>query len=265
MTVSKSIYKVIFSLLCLVAIPFEGFAESKETSQKEKLVVGTTSAYAPYVSLNEKGEYEGFDVDLAHLIAERMDKQLVLKDLGGMTSLLMALQKKKIDAIIWAMSITESRQKEMNMIYYQGEKTTEMPFIFWKEIPKGIEKIEDLEKISGATICVEAGSYQDSVLQKYPSLKTRFLDKVTDAIMEVKYGKALTATIDNSLVPRVGTQYPELKILNLPLPYSQQSLGYGVCIHKENQKLTDQVDKIIADLRSEGKIAELEKKWKIVK
>ncbi|MBA3815394.1 MAG: ABC transporter substrate-binding protein, partial [Parachlamydiaceae bacterium] len=28
------------------------------------LVIGTTSAYAPYVSLDEQGQYVGFDIDL---------------------------------------------------------------------------------------------------------------------------------------------------------------------------------------------------------
>ena len=114
-------------------------------AEESPFIVGTTSGYAPYVSLNAKGEYEGFDIDVAHLVAERMHKKLVIKDLGSMPSLLMALQKKKIDAAIWAISITEERQKSMSMVYYQGEKVTELPFVFWKEIPKGLSKMEDFK------------------------------------------------------------------------------------------------------------------------
>ena len=33
-------------------------------------VVGTTTGYAPFVSLDEKGKYVGFDIDLARKLAK---------------------------------------------------------------------------------------------------------------------------------------------------------------------------------------------------
>lgn len=249
--------------LCLwifLALGTFGFAASTKDGT---FVVGTTSGYAPYVSLNEKGEYEGFDIDVAHLVAARLGKKLVLQDLGSMPSLLMALQKKKIDSVIWAVSITEERQKEMSMIYYQGEKVTEVPFVFWKEIPKNIHAISDFAKESNRIICVETGSYQDTILQQYPELKVRNLDKILDGIMELRYGKCFATLLDYSLLNRLQEQYPELKVLYLPLPSQQQSLGYGICVAKSNPDLATRIDKVIADLRAEGELAKLEKKWKL--
>jgi ABC-type amino acid transport substrate-binding protein len=228
-----------------------------------EFVVGTASGYAPYVSLNEKGEYEGFDIDVAKAISEKLKKKLVLKDLGSMPSLLLALQKKKIDSVMWAMSITPKRSSEMNMVYYHGENETHMPFIFWKNIPDNIQKIDDIAQVPNRVICVEAGTFQDSVLQQYPKLKVRFLDKIADAIMDVKYGKAFSAVIDSALLKRVQAQYPEIKVLNVELPESQQTFGFGICINKSNTQLTEQIRTIVAELRSSGKIAELEKKWNL--
>ena len=45
-------------------------------------VVGTTSAYAPFVSLDEEGQYVGFDIDIAEALAEKLGRRLVIKDLG---------------------------------------------------------------------------------------------------------------------------------------------------------------------------------------
>ncbi len=112
---------------------------------EETFTVGTTSGYAPYVSLDSKGQYEGFDIDLAKLVAEKLNKKLVIKDLGSMPSLIIGLKQKKIDAIIWAVSITEERQRQMEMIYYQGEKITTMPLLFWSKIPEDIKGPEDLK------------------------------------------------------------------------------------------------------------------------
>ncbi len=244
----------LFSAFCVHA------AENKV--ELEKFIVGTTSGYAPYVSLNDKGQYEGFDIDVANLVAQKINRKVVIQDLGTMPSLIMALKKKKIHSIIWAVSITEQRQKEMDMVYYQGEKTTEIPFIFWKEVPQGITKIEDVSK---GTIGVEAGSYQDSILEQYPNLKLRFLDKISDGIMEIKYGKSVATVVDSSLLPRIQQQYPEIKVLRLPLPSRQQSMGYGICINKDDQKLSQEVRQAIEELRAEGKLAELERKWNLAK
>lgn len=250
-------------ILLMLMLPFVGFAKEEKENAEESIVFGMTSGYAPYVSLNEKGEYEGFDIDVANLIAHRMHKKPVLKDLGGMTSLLLGLQKKKIDAVIWAMSITEQRQKEMEMVYYQGSKISEMSFLYTKEPQKSVKEIGDFAKLPNYVVCVEAGSFQDAVLQNYPDIKVRFMEKISDAIMEIKYGKANIMAIDNELVQHVLSQHPEIKVVYLPLPRSQQTMGNGICFHKENTKLATEVRKVVADLRAEGKIAELEKKWKI--
>jgi len=250
----KVLLILIFSLLFVCVYAGE---------KRDNFVVGTTSGYAPYVSLNLQGEYEGFDIDFARLLADRLNKNIVFKDLGSMPSLLMALKKGKIDAAIWAISITEARQKEMEMIYYQGVKETELPILFWKEVPEGIKTIADLGNLKGLPICVESGSLQDSIILQYPSIKTRYLDKVLDGILEVKYKKSLGIVVDSSLINRLQGQYPELKVLYLPLPNNQQALGNGVCISKSNKKLAIETKRVIAELREEGKIEELERKWNL--
>jgi len=227
----------------------------------DDFVVGTTSGYAPYVRLANNGNYEGFDIDFAELLAKKLNKKLVIKDLGSMQSLMLAVKQKKIDALIWAVSITENRLKNYEMVYYQGNKTTETPFLFWNKIPEGINSIADLAKEKA--ICAEAGSYQEGILKQFPKIKIKYVDKVTDAIMEIKFGKSLATTIDHALVARYQEQYPEIKVLNLPLPASSQSLGNGICMNKTNTELAAQVRKAVEELQKEGKIAELEKKWKL--
>jgi len=227
----------------------------------DDFVVGTASGYAPYVSLDNNGNYEGFDIDFAELLAKKLNKKLVIKDLGSMPSLMLAVKQKKIDALIWAVTITEDRLKNYEMVYYQGDKTTETPFLFWGKIPEGINSIADLAKEKA--ICAEAGSYQEGILKQFPKIKIKNVDKVTDAIMEIKFGKSVATTIDHSLVARYQAQYPEIKVLNLPLPESAQSLGNGICLNKNNVELASQVRKAVEELQKEGKITQLEKKWNL--
>jgi arginine transport system substrate-binding protein len=225
--------------------------------------VGTTSGYAPYVSLDSKGEYEGFDIDLAKLLAEKLNKKLVIKDLGSMPSLMIALEQNKVDALIWAISITEERAKKMEMVYYQGEKITTMPLVFWDKIPENVKGPEDLENDPKKIVCVEAGSYQEQVMKSYPGLTLKNVDKITDAVMEIKYGKSKAIAMDSSLISFMKQQNPQLQVLNFPLPPKMQSLGNGICINKSNPELAAKVRKAVEELTSEGKIRALENKWKM--
>ncbi|MES2344893.1 MAG: transporter substrate-binding domain-containing protein [Chlamydiota bacterium] len=223
--------------------------------------IGTTSGYAPYVSLDSKGEYEGFDIDLAKLIAEKLNKKLVIKDLGSMPGLMIGLKQKKVDALIWAISITQERLKQMDIVYYQGEELTTMPLLFWEKIPENIKGPDDLKNDPKKIICVEAGSYQEQIMKSFSDLTLKNVDKITDAIMELRFGKSLAVAIDNPLVAFVKKQTPQLQVLYFPIPLDQQSLGNGICINKNNPELTAQIKKAVAELKEEGRIAELEKKW----
>jgi len=245
-------------LLSLLLLPFVLFAK---TDQEQPFVVGMTSGYAPFVSLNEKGSYEGFDIDIATELANKLNRPLVLKDFGSMPGLMLALKQGKADALIWAISITDQRKQSMEMIHYQGEKVEEIAIVFWKEIPKGIASFSDLGK---KTVSVEAGSYQESVLAKYPEIELKNLTQISDAILALKYGKTNACSIDDSLFPTLKRQYPELQKLNVPLAPDDISQGNGICVSRSNTALAAQVRKAVEELKADGTIAKLEKKWGLI-
>ncbi|MFA6916117.1 MAG: transporter substrate-binding domain-containing protein [Parachlamydiales bacterium] len=244
-----------YILACLTCV-FSGL-------QAENLVVGTTTAYAPFVSLDEKGEMVGFDIDIAKALAAKLNRRLVFKDLGSMPSLMLSLKQGKVDLLIWAISITEERQKQMEMVFYQGETITTMPLIFWNKIPDGVSSIQDLANDPKNIVCVEAGSFQESFAQNVKGLRLKQVDKVLDAMMEIRYGKSTAILVDSSLVATLQKQFPQMKVMEIPLPQSEQSLGNGICIQKKNPQLAVQVRAAIDELRREGVIAELEKKWNL--
>lgn len=229
------------------------------SNQDIPLRVGTTSGYAPYVSINDRGEYEGFDIDIIRLIAQKLGRTLVLQDCGSMPGLMLALKQRKVDLLIWAISITHERKMSMNMIYYQGEQGTRMPFLFWKNVPTPMNSLEDLQHTQ-RKVCVEAGTFQESVV-KAARLPCTHVDSITHAVLSLKYGKAIAVPIDPSLVNRFSSQYPELRVVELPLSPEHQSLGNGICIHQDQKELGVLVQQAIDALISEGKIIELEKKW----
>lgn len=252
----KKFISILF--LSFFAMANQTFASDTE---EQPIVMGTASGYAPFVSLNDKGEYEGFDIDIAREVAKKLGRSLSLKDCGSMPSLMLALKQQKVDAIIWAISITEERENNIELVYYQGDIEDTVPLIFWKQIPEEIVALSDLGKNAKKPICVEAGSYQEDIFKTCPSISLKYFDAVNDVILDLKYGKSLASAIDPSLIPRFTEKYPDLKVLSLPLPKEMQSKGNGIGINKSDQELAAQVRKAVKELETEGTIFQLEKKW----
>lgn len=250
---------------CVLAVLFVGtiwvaVKQSPSPSKSKQLVLGTVGGYAPFVSVNAQGEYEGFDVDVAKALAKQMDKELILKDLGSMTSLFMALAQGSIDGAIWALSITSKRLERVAMVNYQGEVTQSYPLIFWKKIPAGVANISDMK---GMIVCVEPNSSQGDVLNKYGFITIKPTEKVDDALLNIQYGKADAAFVEPAIATKFKNKYPEIQILDVMLAPEDQVQGIGIAIRKDKTDFIDQVEKAVAQLKRDGIIKSLEQKWEV--
>jgi len=234
--------------------------QSRSRKDDGTLIVGTAAGYAPWVSINERGEYEGFDIDVINAVAQKLNKKLVLKDLGSMTPLFLALEQGSIDAFIWGMSITQERLNKIAMVKYQGDEIPAYALLFWKEIPDTITCIEDMQ---GMTVCVECGSAQDSVLNKYPNVIKKYTEKVDDGLLNIQYGKADAVFVEPAIARKFMAAYPEIKKIEVPLSGEDTVYGIGICIRNNNSALTQAIEQAVESLRKEGIIRQLEARWNI--
>lgn len=255
--------KKISSLLALIAVIIYCifFRNSDVSSNAADLfIIGTVGNYAPFASINTQGEYEGFDIDMAKKLAQKLDKKLIIKDLGSMAPLFIALEQNSIDAIMWGLSITQERLNKVLMIRYAGQDTTSYPLIFWKKIPDGITNIKDM---TAMTICVEPASCQEAVLNKYPFINQKFTEKIDDALLNIQYGKADAALVEQAIAQKFKNKYPEIQILDIPLATEDQVKGIGIVVKKDNPELAKKIQDALELLQQEGIIQDLEKKWNI--
>ena len=235
---------LIFTLITIATCSYLFFTQQKRSCNSNELVIGTAAGYAPWVSINAQGEYEGFDIDFANALAKKMNKKLILQDLGTMSSLFTALDQGKIDAIIWGMSITQDRLKKVAMVNYQGELTSAYSLIFWKKIPENIKTIQDLAE---KTVCVEPTSHQEDVLQKYCSNSNRLpTEKIDDALLNIQYGKADAALVEPAIANKFKKKFNELQILDVPLDPKDQVAGVGVIIKQNNNNLIHQIEQAVS-------------------
>lgn len=235
------------------------FRQSKKAG--DELVVGTMSGWAPFMTINTPGEYVGFDVDVAQKLAEKLNKKLVIKDLGSLAACFVALEQNKVDMVFSGLDITQDRLKKMNMVAYTGEAVRSFSLLFWQKIPSQIRTIEDFKNMSDGAVCAEPGSAQDKFLSQFAFINKKPLPSTTDMVLDLRFGKSTAALLEPQVAKRLQKQEPKLVVLPVPLPEEFVVYGMGIAIKKANEQLATVVAKAVQDLRQDGALKKLENLW----
>lgn len=233
-----------------------------KTDADSVLKIGTNANFPPFESINEKGELIGFDIDLGRILGEKMNRNVVFKEFE-FDGLILALNQGQIDIILSGMSITESRQKEIAMVPYQGEPLTEVTFIFWQNAPEGLTSLEDLKQYAldkKLSVSLQSGHFLEDVL-KTSGVPLKLLPGSPEQILDIKYGKSLAAAIDVRVGKKLASEHQDLKLVTLPLPKDKWDLGNGVGIKKSRADLIDIITRTIDALKADGTITTLQGKW----
>jgi len=120
------------------------------------------------------------------------------------------------------------------------------------------EKIANLSQVDGKRICVLTGSAGDiSARSNFPNAK--FYDMVgsADAALAVKTGKADAFVYDKGVLLKIVEKNPELIILDQPV----SKLDVAVALNKENNELQTLINQVLRELKENGTLASLKKKW----
>lgn len=224
----------------------------------KKLVVGIAAGYAPYISINEQGVYEGFDIDVMQAVAQQMGKKLELKDLGSMAPLMIALEQGSVDMIIWGLTITQARTSKFAMIHYQGEPMTTNPLVFWGNVPNDIATLDDMR---GKKVCIEPSSIQADIITAYPDIIILPTEKVDDALLNLQYDKADAALLDPEIAHKFKNSYNEIKIIDIPLPNAMHTQGVGIALKKDDTTMINAISDAVTQLKADGIIKKYEQKW----
>lgn len=251
----RKIGLIMLFLLLAVAVVACGSKKEKEadTGSKEAdiegdadtIIVGTEAGFAPYEYM-EGNEIVGVDIDIANAIAEHLGKELVIKNMD-FDGALMAVQNGKVDFVAAAVSVDEERAKVMDFSIDYIDSTEVV--VVNKEAPA----VADIDDLDGKIIGVQQGNIADFWVEENTDAKEiKRYTKFAQAAEDLKNGKIDCIVMDEFPAQEMVAANPELTILDGVLFEDK----YAIAVDKGNTELLDEINKVIKQLKDDGKIDE---------
>lgn len=257
---AKSLILLVCIALMLGMFTGCGGKDADETSASTKgdiWVVGTSPDYPPFEFVDEDGKYAGFDLDLAEEVAERLGKDLKIEALE-FESLIEALKRGKIDAIISCMNPTPERLKEAD--FTKGYHEVEHGILVK---PDGDVEIKELEDILNYDFGVQTGTSMDDWATKMieeGKIQERQLNRYTAAdsgVLDVKNKRIAAFLADLPVIQENAKKYG----LEVALECNVADNANPSIVVKKDSEMLNELNKIIDEMKEDGTLAKLEEKW----
>lgn len=257
------------SLLLFAAVGFVVFSgwrwwrgpvHQRNTSEEPVvLVVGTNVGYPPFIMRDQNGHVTGFDYDVSVAIAERLGRPLAVKDMS-FDALLLSLPQGSVDMIIGGISLTQARKKKGWLLPYYGEKVDRLSMIYRSDrMSEQLTLAEAADR--GLTVCTQAGTSLEEVLENYPGLRLKTLPDISDIFLEVEHANSDVGVLDIDTARVLARSRSWLHTHEVVLPPEQQIEGFGIGIAPYNTELREQIGQVVEQLHEDGTIKRLAQKW----
>jgi polar amino acid transport system substrate-binding protein len=262
----KSLFAVMALMLALVLVATmfaagcgekeEEKEEDKEevtvtTLQEGKLLMGSDTTYPPFESIGDDGEPEGFDIDIATELADRLglDLEVVTTAWEG---IIPGLKTDKYDIIMSAMTITEERLAEIDFSdpYIDSNQSI--------AVRKGTTDITGPEDLAGKIVGVQVDTTGQFTAEEIAGIKEiRKYDTILIAFQELELGR-IDAIMNDYPVNAYLSKLRGQTEIAATITTDEQ---YGIGVKQGNDELLEAINAALADMMADGTYDEIFEKW----
>lgn len=245
--------KIIALLLALVMVfAFGGCSKEKDA---DTLKIGYT-IYEPMNYLDANGELTGFDTEFAKLVCEKLGKTPEFIEINWDTKF-PTLDAGQIDCIWNGMTISEEVKK--NCIVSTAYVKNAQVVVMAKD---KLDTYKDVESLKGLRFAAEAGSAGETAI-KDNGLDANYTPVAaqTDALLALAGGQADACVIDITMAQASTAEGTSYSKYGYAIELTTEE--YGIGFRTDDKELQESVNKAIAALAEEGKLAELAKKYEL--
>lgn len=178
-------------LVMTAAAAVFAFGVGSASADSHTLRIGVEGAYPPFSWKEADGTLKGFDIDIAHMLCEKMNAEctLVEQDWDGIIPALLA---KKYDAIVASMSITDERRKRVDFT----NKYYDTPARFIAADSSGVEI--SAAGLAGKRVGVQRGTIHQCWVEKaFPDAELVLYGTQEEVFQDLAAGRIDTQLSDS--------------------------------------------------------------------
>ena len=240
-------------------------AESQIAPGGGEFRVGMECAYAPsnwqeseasdtnYPVENVPGAYaEGYDVQIAKIIADQLGKELVIVKLSW-DGLIDALNQGQIDAIIAGMMDTAERRESIN--FSEPYKETNYSMMVLADSP--YVNATSIQDFSGAAVLGQQGTALDDVIDQIEGVDHLSpVGSVPDMMSRLQQGSCDAIVINQESAPGYLASNLDFRLVSFTEGNGFELPAKGSCVglRKSDTDLLEQVNEVLATIDDETRL-----------
>jgi polar amino acid transport system substrate-binding protein len=240
--------------IAIVAAPFAANAkDALDRITKAAVVrIAVPDNFAPFGTMGTDGKLQGYDIDTAALVADKLGVKLDLVPVPS-TDRITALTDGKVDLVISTLGKDAEREKAINF------SVAYAPFFsaVFGPASLAVAKPEDL---AGKTIAVTRDTIEDSALAALAPASATIQRYDDNAATQVAFlfNKAELIATGNTIAAEVFAKSPTKKTV---LKFILRNSPCYVGVAKDEPELLARVDAILGAARADGSLDAISERW----
>jgi L-cystine transport system substrate-binding protein len=230
-----------------------GSTSSSSASQSgQSLTIGTEGTYPPFSFKDLKtGELAGYDIEVAQEIAKRLGRKAEFVPTQW-KSMLASLEAKRFDLVANQVGVTPER--EQKLLFSEPYTVSGAVVIVSNDNPKNIQSVADLKgKVVGTT---QGSNYADDA--KKAGADVKFYSGAAQALTDLEQNR-VDAALNDRLFVLTELKKSSYKVKAVGDPFDKNVSAFA--FHKDNQALRDQFNTVLKEIKKDGTLANISKKW----
>lgn len=244
-----------FVLLVVLSVVLAACGSSEENASDDKgyskLLIGTEATFAPFESMNDKGEIVGIDVDVMKAIGAEIDAEIEFKNVGW-EPVFQQVTNKELDLGASGITITEERKETYDFTEPYYEATLMI-------VVKEDSPIKTLDELKDKKISVQintTGHMAAKNLQGATSTNILAYENQPIAFQEVINGTTAAAIGDNAVVIEYLKNNPNSGLKAIESDQFEKEY-YGFMVKKGNKELLDLLNEGLKKIKENGTLEKI--------
>ncbi len=250
------------AMLCFSAAVFAADIELAKKSTLEQILkkgelrVGFEAGYMPFEMTDKKGEFVGFDIDVAKEMAKAMGVKFVPVNTAW-DGIIPSLITGKFDIIMSGMTVTQERNLKVN--FAEPYIIVGQTILLHKKHEGVVKSYKDLNDPKYVVTSKLGTTGEQATKRNIPKCTYKSFETETEAALEVVNGKADAYVYDKPNCVVFMAEQGTDKLIFLEEPFTYEPLAWA--INKGDPDFLNWLNNFLSQIKNDGRYDVIYNKW----